>query len=106
MSKHAEGPWEIVPEATGKGPEACYIFEGNAEPAELIATINYSNETTANARLISAAPELLAACKALAAAFGDFDAPGSGWHKMKGSGPLWAAVQDIEAAIYKAESNS
>lgn len=65
MSKHTSGPWFVSP--TGQyvreqgihGPNIC---DTNVSGAPL-------EECVANARLIAAAPDLLAACQRLAAAY-------------------------------------
>lgn len=84
-TQHTPGPWEVdtVPTQVGvchrigpfpsRGPEtygyACIYVDG--DPAGIEGTDTLSAELRANARLIAAAPGLLAACKALLAAYGE-----------------------------------
>lgn len=56
------GPWTIV--EYGKNPDGTPKFYGIMKGSISIANLGYcANENAANARLISAAPELLGACK-------------------------------------------
>ena len=68
MTTHTPGPWKVAPELTGKGDVSHYIFEDEADPAELLASIHYVNESEANAALIASAPDLLAALRRLESA--------------------------------------
>lgn len=62
-SKHTPGPWYFDPEHRPHH----YGCNVGAETGECIATVapgeNGDSETIANARLIAAAPDLLAACE-------------------------------------------
>lgn len=76
---HTPGPWTLKKKRCGQGccddlheVLAKYEDDSAADPGRPIATVNGGNavwlregETDGNAALISAAPELLAACKAL-----------------------------------------
>ncbi len=65
-AKHTEGPWEVF---TPESPEV--IYEGGDNPHSIrsndksIAIVSQQGggDSLANAKLISAAPELLEACK-------------------------------------------
>ena len=69
MSKHTQGPWEIVGSTHVWSPSA----KANIASASALRTIRYVGyappeigdlaEVAANARLIAAAPDLLAACE-------------------------------------------
>jgi hypothetical protein len=93
-SKHTPGPWSIGqsgskivnPRSTftaihSGGASVCLVVEGNGRAGD-------------NSRLIAAAPDLLAACKAMAA----IDIYGKAMPKG-----FMAALDQIEAAIAKAE---
>lgn len=97
--KHSSGPWALTIKDSSAsvllGPDKTYTDEvrlrlWGGEDAEADA------ETIANLRLVSAAPDLLAACKeALAAAQLD------GWDKA--GSVRFNAITSIRAAIAKAE---
>ena len=59
-AKHTDGPWKIVTSETDQSE----IYKGNGRrPSRLIGTVNHGDgelEGKANARLIAAAPEMLA----------------------------------------------
>jgi hypothetical protein len=83
-ARHTPGPW-TYPGGTGNligGPDRLRI-------ADLGGLERSPDERQANARLIAAAPDLLAACKAFAAA--------------RSNPELSAAVLQAESAILKAE---
>ena len=65
MSKHTPGPWTVGPDGMdviGDGSPVCHLGQyGEIKPWRGCKNLN------ANARLIAAAPDLLEACKALAA---------------------------------------
>ena len=64
MSKHTPGPWEIDGGTNPKGDK--YIWKkGEYYGGHAIATVHEDIQEGAegNARLVAAAPELLAACK-------------------------------------------
>lgn len=103
MSKHTPGPWKPIPFGS---MEECDIVGPSHDPVEevfqYIATVygglGGEDETTsrANGRLISAAPDLLAACKlVLAEGFSESDKA------------TWAhdLVAKLNAAIAKAEGS-
>ncbi len=68
--KHTPGPWKYCPDARGYGKRAQRIIWGAKGPGYgAIAEVSYfpSEEIEANARLIAAAPEMLAALESLEA---------------------------------------
>jgi len=75
-AKHTPGPWHVVAAADPIERTICFTFGGFPESSSTgpIATTNtssYSDElrhdvACANARLIAAAPDLLAVCKEIA----------------------------------------
>lgn len=100
--------WRAVEEETGKGDVSHLIREVNADPPETVARIVYSNDSEEYARLIAAAPDLLAACKFFMSSLEE--------HTLirditKDGEPDWALkmtdfvrqLQKAEAAIAKAE---
>lgn len=93
--RHTRGPWS---RAQDKGP--VYIVGGPESAWRKVATIadmeHDQRESTANARLIEAAPDLLEACEMLAA-------------RMESSGEAWMsdkAWQVAAAAIAKAKGSA
>jgi len=75
MSKHTEGPWKLRP-YTKAGETEYLIDTGDGwTTAKVYATI--PGEDEANARIMTAAPDLLAACRATLAHMYDdeIDAP-------------------------------
>lgn len=99
MSKHTPGPWKV-----GAASSAVYEPSNDARAIALMPTANWAIETReANARLIAAAPELLAALREavpymeaeLARAFPPHN-PAS---------PLSLALKGARAAIAKAEAD-
>ena len=72
MSKHTPGPWTI---ADDNGTDIGIIARKRGRGGQMVAMVTVDedvpqddDERLANARLIAAAPDLLAACKAFAAA--------------------------------------
>jgi hypothetical protein len=71
VSAHTPGPWDV----TGQADAARYIvvraIRANGQPGRIIARVPFNKEgdgvytDASDARLIAAAPDLLAACKAL-----------------------------------------
>lgn len=89
MTKHTPGPWEFLP---GRDPHDNVFTVGRPHRriASVFAAEETDNENAANARLIAAAPKMLAALKWVAdSASREGDEFG-----------MWAAV---DAAIDKAE---
>lgn len=73
-TKHTPGPWETSTDymeiSPSSGPKSHVELARIVGPGEGSSFYTY-DEASANARLIAAAPELLAACKALLAEVGD-----------------------------------
>jgi len=103
--KHTPGPWKVAEHygafrvITASRPVALVLYDGGSEDREVMP----------NARLIAAAPELLAACKALvdnliwASGSSDFAPDGiarEGWLKVEPS------ISQGMAAIAKAEGEA
>lgn len=99
MSKHTPGPWSI-----DVGKDSIWIgplLNGGPGISPIVAGMSVSNryshelfaQTGANAKLISAAPDLLAALKALVIG-----------REMTVSHYMWTEVQAAVAAISKAEA--
>ena len=63
-NKHTPAPWRLVAESSGKGDIDYRIIAPNDQDGgtELARTV-FSNDSGANAHLISAAPELLECCE-------------------------------------------
>lgn len=98
MSRHTPGPW-----VRGQGRNAPQIIEGDGRVApKIIAEIYYyrmtNTERDANARLVAAAPDLLAACEAVLA--DNTDANLWGDH-----GLAYAVIEQVEKAIKKAKGD-
>lgn len=66
-AKHTPGPWDVNASRNGYTSEVAIegpIREQETAPVCWIGANRISSENEANARLIAAAPELLAACRA------------------------------------------
>jgi hypothetical protein len=92
------GPWHVTGET-----------HVNCAEGFLVASTGYSDDETdqANARLIAAAPDMLAVCKALLDII--YNSQGvAGWH-MNGDVATWDEFEDVgalEAAIAAAEGGA
>lgn len=97
MSKHTSGPWRVKT----SGSEDDFVTRSvhgarspGGDEVAFVTTGSYNDDVeAANARLIAAAPELLAALSELVAC-------------VKGGGSdadTWQALRDADAAIAKAE---
>jgi hypothetical protein len=98
-ASHTPGPWLYVPEADCDGdpridPLARPITDHTVHIGHLAIFMGTSDEAEANARLISAAPEMLEALKAAAEALFCTD------NRFEIGGKT--ALQIVEAAITKA----
>lgn len=89
MSKHTPGPWVKSQYGELKNPEGNDIYVWGLG----VAHGNRTQESEANARLISAAPEMLDALKAARDLWGDYLPPGNS-NAMK-------AMKLVNAAIAK-----
>jgi hypothetical protein len=107
-AKHTPGPWSVEDVTSGYDHDICLGYKvPNAGHPTLLATVFFdqdndgpisASQANANARLIAAAPSLLAACKEsirLLTAYGD-----------PFNGDDWQAVQDIRAAVALAEGTN
>ena len=66
QAQHTQGPWEVMAHENG----SFTVFEGGHAKNWAdwsIAELNFTVQDAANAQLIAAAPDLLEACKAIAA---------------------------------------
>ena len=90
MSKHTPGPWAVNPQTRGDADISVYAILGSGNPHWIARAYGGgplappSPVTAANARLIAAGPDLLAACEAalaseacVCAEIADTDAAGS-----------------------------
>lgn len=100
MAKHTPGPWMRTP-GHFRGDNICVVNCTQADAEDGYTTIaapewdhsrDFHEQNAANARLISAAPDLLAACRKIVDAVED--------------GDEMAAVEMARAAIAKAEVQS
>jgi hypothetical protein len=84
MSAHTPGPW--LRTKSGNRPSSAFQIvagaDGNGDPNQLVATVHPAaitidhepcDETRANARLISASPDIFDALQAVCDAYGDSD---------------------------------
>lgn len=98
MSKHTPGPWEIKEADTSIGAE-WYRILGHGERGMVdVAETPYRHE--GNARLIAAAPDLLAAAKTL------LDVLANEREDLPSSDAVGDARDALRAAIAKAEGKS
>lgn len=86
------GPWTTYTPGIPCGNKDRWIVDGKGRT---IAVVWYDKNTPANARLIAAAPDLLAACDAMAAQLGSGD-DYTKWEEAKAQ---------LLAAIAKAKGN-
>ena len=93
MDKHTPGPWKTE---INKAVHRPSVMCGKDERWEVTATV--TGDSTANARLIAAAPELLAACKARLACDDDYDQGTKEWHDA-----VLTADEQMREAIKAAE---
>lgn len=89
MSNHTPGPWEVSDKLHVSTGKTLYLFENKSAS---------SGELRANARLIAAAPEMLAVLRAVRASISDSLVcdwqPGDDFHES-----LSDALDAIDAAI-------
>ena len=95
MSKHTPGPWEVEQDGPwtlvrGRDPE----LPSDDIPGPLVCTPADNGYTQANAHLIAAAPDLLAALKEIVAGISVGTDPDHPW------------IKEARAAIAKAEGRS
>jgi hypothetical protein len=64
VGKHTNGPWHVVQDTLGSVADANGMTVAQAAQTKPIHCREDHNERLANARLLAAAPELLAACEA------------------------------------------
>ena len=96
MAEHTPGPWEIRDIHTGHGP--VLLNDRN----KIIATFDTGGPNEADARLIAAAPDLLAALKDIA---GERFTPQAGYNAYNLDGMLTEAQELARTAIAKAEGS-
>ena len=107
-SHHTPGPWRVG-QFYDRGPGDAHLAVYDNFHQQKLAVIekwlgDATPESEANAKLIAAAPELLAALKGLRdsaariAEHFDVDGPGT-----CGTAPIWGFLQDAQEAIVKAE---
>ena len=102
-TKHTPGPWEASADcmeiSPSSGPKSHVELARIVGPGEGSSYYSY-DEATANARLIAAAPELLAACKAAVNALRSCQWGNCSPRQVKS---IANAAEAAEAAISKAE---
>jgi len=92
-AKHTPGPWQVVPAAKAEHPWVVGDAEGGSiASCEPMGPWMSAAEATANARLIAAAPEILAALKSLVGEWPPDE-------QVK----LGDRIKQAQAAIFKAE---
>ncbi len=98
MAGHTPGPWTVSPlNGRDVGPVRAFTFEGtDVQQLQSVALVRARAESDANARLIAAAPELLAALKTV-----------KPWFELWLPDAIGPAEQNllrlVDAAIAKAE---
>jgi len=100
MAEHTPGPWEYRPASNYVGyaifpvgtlPSLASVERPRGDPEVLnVQCHNFPGNTEANARLIAAAPDLLAACQSIVALYDHalatnttVSVPGAIWDTMK-----------------------
>lgn len=103
-SKHTPGPWFVVPYGDGDQKVICRDEEGNWRIAFMATSFDQREELAeirANARLISAAPDMAEALKALIADIEDYELVNN-LHPSPGKSDCWQSVSMARAALKKA----
>ena len=109
---HTPGPWEVggvgdscVATPTHPDERICVCWDPRPAELEDGSWEDHSPEIRANARLIAAAPELLAVCQAIA---GDLQAllDGDDFSGMSDAELFGVMLRSLNAAIGKAEGRS
>lgn len=96
MAEHTKEPWEVIPPSPAR-PSQIGVVGHRGQVTIYDAPL--TGETEANAMLIAAAPDLLAAClQAREAMNATFE-----WTTVAGVNPTRAALMKLDAAINKAE---
>ena len=90
---HTKGPWGYIKRSSS--------FRVAAGACQIADTVSASVQSEANALLIAAAPELLAACKAAASVMEDGDN-----HLNPETGEYYRDYQILKEAIAKAEGTT
>jgi len=93
---HTPGPWT----ATGHDGKQCVIIECTWGSVAKVLPVGAQDQETANAQLIAAAPELLAALKFCLTWVETFDRQTG---PKSSEGPLFTSINQARAAITKAE---
>lgn len=92
MSKHTEGPWQLIDASRG------WVITANDGLYDIALVRDIGNEDNqANANVLVAAPDLLEACEALASIQ---------YIEQAAAGPLKEALLKAIAAIKKARGTS
>lgn len=95
------GPWHVIPANPGEPDSDVLACHPGDEEGRIVATVSNTADTEgeANARLISASPDLLAACQRLDEldCCDGYSFPEADWPK------LWEALSLARAAIAKAK---
>ena len=112
---HAPGPWFVSHEERGmlrNQREVCAIFGSDKVihigPEDYRYSVSMGEEAEANARLIAAAPDLLAACEAQHKAIDHLLATIIGLDNdfMPTKSPVWPMLLQGNAAISKAKAGA
>lgn len=95
-AKHTPAPWRAIENPSKKGDVSHFIVEGDVPEDEAVHLLRvvYLNESDANARLVAAAPELLAACEKVKALWA-FEADHAQWEFDQDMG-LAAEHEDLD----------
>lgn len=103
MAKHTPGPWALDVEARHPWIVTCPV-EGFPDLPGKVCEVGYQP----NARLIAAAPELLAALSAITTLMGNVDhSRGGGENTARLYGGMLESIREVAgAAIAKAEGRS
>ena len=95
MSKHTQGPWEVSEDDLCEIESADGRFVAMVLPAPEL-NWNMNAEREANARLIAAAPDLLAALQLVLVA--DSISPGDCYNPDGSPNKLWGSIDEAKAA--------
>lgn len=104
--KHTAGPWAIQPCQQDYGKSKSIVASAGFEITRILCDIQWPKghpDDEANARLISAAPELLEACKLIKHRIEQQQGP-DGKYPDTLPVEVWSCLTVIDEAIQKAES--
>lgn len=107
-AEYTPGPWKVERRSNYPNPDMIALLEESPDRALRVVTVDGTHDAAArreaNARLIAAAPDLLAAAEAVSDAVGD--ATESGWDPHLVQDVMNAVGRHLRPAIAKARGEA